>query len=177
MGSCRPPASPAMLNCIDGGMGFLLFGFVAFSRLDFRGEELKIKLYFNCSCNLTGFCGQTFCSHLEIHVLSSSLFIVDSKQATARSPSLFPCSLIQTTAHFPRLPRRVGLSFTRCLREDRARCWALRAHARVEPGGRRVLQLEGAEMPARRRSVCSLVYVRVLKGLKCCFRMRLLWRY
>lgn len=36
---------------------------------------------------------------------------------------------------------------------------------------------EGAEMPAGRRSVCSLVYVRVLNGLKCCFRMRPLWRY
>lgn len=47
--------------------------------------ELKIKFYFNCSCNLAGFCRQTFCSCPEAHGFAG-LCVLCCGQLAAGSP-------------------------------------------------------------------------------------------
>ena len=97
--------------CLD------LFHLVDF---DFCGEKLKIKLYFNCSCNLTGFCSQTFCSCLEIHRFCQPLSSTPGRWKRARP--LFPVLTCQDYRYSPRACCLFGLvsSFINSLRENRA---------------------------------------------------------
>lgn len=100
---------------------------------DFCGVKLKIKLYFNCSCHLTGFCDQTFCSHLEIHGFYQSLSrLLQTGWRMLAFP--FPCSHVKIITTFPRRVAFLGwFHLDSSLREDRARCWALGSSAPSGP--------------------------------------------